>query len=109
MLQVESIQDAVRIVPDIFWEAPEVQSGWQRAFAAILPLAGLSPLWRRGGGRHQQALAAPSVGSDGLCAVGEDDFGEGGEVMRSEHGSCGHSGLLTSCVGLGPPLPPTFR
>ena len=61
------------------------------------------------GGRHQQALAAPSVGSDGLCAVGEDDFGEGGEVMRSEHGSCGHSGLLTSCVGLGPPLPPTFR
>ena len=47
MLQVESIQDAVRIVPDIFWEAPEVQSGWQRAFAAILPLATLSPLWRR--------------------------------------------------------------
>jgi hypothetical protein len=47
MLRLESIQDAVRIVPDVFPGRPSALSGWRHAFAALLPLAGLSPLWRR--------------------------------------------------------------
>jgi hypothetical protein len=47
MLRIESIQDAVRIVPDVFMEASLPRSGWRGAFAAILPLTTLSPLWRR--------------------------------------------------------------
>jgi hypothetical protein len=47
MLRIESIQEAVRIVPDVFLDAQLPHSSWQRAFSAILPLATLSPLWRR--------------------------------------------------------------
>ena len=47
MLRIESIQEAVRFVPEVFWEEPSTVSGWRRALAAIVPVAAVSPLWRR--------------------------------------------------------------
>jgi hypothetical protein len=47
MLHIESIEDAVRIVPDVFLEPLSPISGWHRALAAVLPLATVSPLWRQ--------------------------------------------------------------
>jgi hypothetical protein len=47
MLRAESVQGAAGIVPDVFVEPTPPLSGWRPALAGLLPLATLSPHWRR--------------------------------------------------------------
>lgn len=47
ILRTEQSQDEDQVTSDVSWEPERSRSAWRRASAAILPLAALSPLWRR--------------------------------------------------------------
>lgn len=47
LLHTESEHNPLRIASYVSRESPLPHSGWRRALAAILPLAAVSPHWRR--------------------------------------------------------------